>query len=401
MYMGYNYEVVSHEPATWVPLSRGVKGRILDIPCKVCGDYSSGKHYNIFACDGCAGFFKRSIRRNRQYVCKAKEGGSCVIDKTHRNQCRACRLQKCQDAGMNKDAVQHERGPRNSTLRRQQMSHLINEAREMMMVSPPCRGALNLALPKPSPPQMLDNPFTLVPPGSYWCTGILNLPRLPPPVPVIPQSVQNPALICEAAARLLFMNVQWSRTIPAFTSLPFSDQLLLLEESWRELFILGAAQFLPLTYLTQLVPACGILERVSNPTAFIQSVQELQDLIINIRQFQPDQQEYACLRAIVLFKTSFEKPSSSSSTPTQESSGVLTDSAKIAATQDDTQLTLNKYIGTAYPGQPLRFGKLLLLMPTLRNIPGETIEELFFRKTIGNISIVRIICDMFKAQTSF
>lgn len=78
-------------------------GRILDIPCKVCGDFSSGKHYNIFACDGCAGFFKRSIRRNRQYVCKAKEEGSCIVDKTHRNQCRACRLAKCQEAGMNKD----------------------------------------------------------------------------------------------------------------------------------------------------------------------------------------------------------------------------------------------------------------------------------------------------------
>nr|CAI5846731.1 unnamed protein product [Callosobruchus analis] len=83
---------------------RSFTGRILDIPCKVCGDFSSGKHYNIFACDGCAGFFKRSIRRNRRYVCKAKEEGACIIDKTHRNQCRACRLAKCQEAGMNKDA---------------------------------------------------------------------------------------------------------------------------------------------------------------------------------------------------------------------------------------------------------------------------------------------------------
>ncbi|KYN06065.1 Protein tailless [Cyphomyrmex costatus] len=81
-----------------------ISGRILyDIPCKVCRDHSSGKHYGIFACDGCAGFFKRSIRRNRQYVCKAKSEGGCMVDKTHRNQCRACRLAKCIQAGMNKD----------------------------------------------------------------------------------------------------------------------------------------------------------------------------------------------------------------------------------------------------------------------------------------------------------
>lgn len=57
---------------------------------------------------GCSGFFKRSIHKNREYVCKATSElrGKCPIDKTHRNQCRACRLQKCFQVNMNKDGNQ-------------------------------------------------------------------------------------------------------------------------------------------------------------------------------------------------------------------------------------------------------------------------------------------------------
>ncbi|CAH8604308.1 unnamed protein product [Dicrocoelium dendriticum] len=80
--------------------------------CSVCGDVSSGKHYGILACNGCSGFFKRSVRRRLIYRCQAGTG-LCIIDKTHRNQCQACRLKKCLRMGMNKDAVQNERQPRN------------------------------------------------------------------------------------------------------------------------------------------------------------------------------------------------------------------------------------------------------------------------------------------------
>jgi len=54
-------------------------------------------------------------------------------------------------------------------------------------------------------------------------------------------------------------------------------------------------------------------------------------------------------------------------------------------------------VSTAYPTQQLRFGRLLLLLPALRAIAASTIEELFFRKTIGNIPIERIISDMYKS----
>nr|CAD7579630.1 unnamed protein product [Timema californicum] len=96
--------------------------------------------------------------------------------------------------------------------------------------------------------------------------------------------------------------------------------------------------------------------------------------------------------------TSCPSSSPTSTTTTKGDAKTLRDVSAVAALQDHTQLTLNKYISTAHPGQPFRFGKLLLLLPCLRAVSNGTIEELFFRRTIGNIPIERIICDMYTAS---
>ncbi len=60
-----------------------------------------GKHYGVLSCDGCRGFFKRSIRRNLDYHCK--ESGQCIVDVARRNQCQSCRFRKCLQVSMNRD----------------------------------------------------------------------------------------------------------------------------------------------------------------------------------------------------------------------------------------------------------------------------------------------------------
>ncbi|XP_038666873.1 nuclear receptor subfamily 2 group C member 1-A-like isoform X8 [Scyliorhinus canicula] len=77
--------------------------------CVVCGDRASGRHYGAVSCEGCKGFFKRSIRKNLVYLCRGSK--DCVINKHHRNRCQYCRLQRCLALGMKQDSVQCERKP--------------------------------------------------------------------------------------------------------------------------------------------------------------------------------------------------------------------------------------------------------------------------------------------------
>nr|P18515.1 RecName: Full=Retinoic acid receptor beta; Short=RAR-beta; AltName: Full=Nuclear receptor subfamily 1 group B member 2 [Notophthalmus viridescens] len=76
-------------------------------PCFVCQDKSSGYHYGVSACEGCKGFFRRSIQKNMIYTCHRDK--NCVINKVTRNRCQYCRLQRCFEVGMSKESVRNDR----------------------------------------------------------------------------------------------------------------------------------------------------------------------------------------------------------------------------------------------------------------------------------------------------
>ena len=63
----------------------------------MCGDRASGYHYNALACEGCKGFFRRSVTKGQKYACKY--GDNCEIDMYMRRKCQACRLKKCYIVG--------------------------------------------------------------------------------------------------------------------------------------------------------------------------------------------------------------------------------------------------------------------------------------------------------------
>ena len=66
--------------------------------------------------------------------------------------------------------------------------------------------------------------------------------------------------------------------------------------------------------------------------------------------------------------------------------------------QDQAQVILCEYLRQNYPRQPSRFGKLLLLIPHLKTISGSLIGKLFFKETIGNVPVEKLVCDIFQSE---
>ncbi|KAK2164466.1 hypothetical protein LSH36_63g07011 [Paralvinella palmiformis] len=111
-------------------------------------------------------------------------------------------------------------------------------------------------------------------------------------------------------------------------------------------------------------------------------VRILQEVTTRFRAIQVDPAEFACLKAIVLFKP--------------DTRG-LKDPQQVENLQDQAQVMLGQHTRTQHPGQPVRFGRLLLMLPLLRLVPSERVENMFFRRTIGNTPMEKLLCDMFKS----
>ncbi|XP_024239620.1 peroxisome proliferator-activated receptor delta b isoform X1 [Oncorhynchus tshawytscha] len=108
-----NYTDLSHtsSPSLSEQLRLGrdeATGPGINVGCRICADKASGFHYGVHACEGCKGFFRRTIRMKLEYErCER----ACKILKKNRNKCQYCRFQKCLALGMSHDAIRYGRMP--------------------------------------------------------------------------------------------------------------------------------------------------------------------------------------------------------------------------------------------------------------------------------------------------
>ncbi|XP_025422170.1 ecdysone-induced protein 78C-like isoform X2 [Sipha flava] len=103
------------------------------VPCRVCGDKASGYHYGVTSCEGCKGFFRRSIQKQIEYRCL--RDGKCLVIRLNRNRCQYCRFKKCLTVGMSRDSVRYGRVPKRSREQLESESKTVSTTDSIVVVA--------------------------------------------------------------------------------------------------------------------------------------------------------------------------------------------------------------------------------------------------------------------------
>ncbi|ESO08986.1 hypothetical protein HELRODRAFT_190681 [Helobdella robusta] len=273
--------------------------------CLVCHDRASGNHYGVLTCDGCRGFFKRSVRRNMTYICKF--GDRCKIDVARRNQCQACRFKKCLQVSMNRDAVQQQRDAIKTNASKRSRSFWEDEDGEddnlKMNIKSECtvqNTASNNQIFPAEPDSSLSSKGSseadsfneiisaaaTAAPRCYGncCQPISSL-----------QSFKKLQLVDELANVLVYC-IKWACYLPEYQKLPVTLRKVLVENSWGQMFVLSLSQFRHWTWIEERLESRngGVLEHLMN------AVKRLQTIAV-------DPSEFFCLMKISLFKSSYKE----------------------------------------------------------------------------------------------
>ncbi|XP_073254105.1 nuclear receptor subfamily 2 group C member 2-like isoform X2 [Porites lutea] len=370
--------------------------------CLVCGDRGTGKHYGIVACEGCKGFFKRSVRRNLSYSCQGD--GACLVDKMHRNRCQRCRLNKCLAMGMRKEAVQCERKPISACSENVANENHSQVSPQLSSLSPaaPAFCPENSERTSPTLPSTTSNSsqeavsaFLSEEQRYIISSEHLHFKLKPPTLGVSTISMDY---VYEVATRLLFLTVDWARSIQAFRSLECADQLALLQSTWSDLFMLGVAQCSSSFPLSPMLTLAALhLEESENTedekshvarkeSNMVEKLLILKELLFSLEKLDLDLVEYALLKAIVLFNSDCP---------------VLKNPKQVEQLQEKAHRSLKHYVENMHPRNPERFAKILLRLPATRMLTQRAAEELFFSPLIGTVKIESIMKNIISNSLSF
>ncbi|KAI7794781.1 retinoic acid receptor gamma-A-like isoform X3 [Triplophysa rosa] len=186
-------------------------------PCFVCQDKSSGYHYGVSSCEGCKGFFRRSIQKNMVYTCHRDK--NCQINKVTRNRCQYCRLQKCFEVGMSKEAVRNDRNKKKIVIKEEvlqpesyelsgELEELVNKVSKAHRETFPSLGQLGKYTTNSSADHRVQLDLGL------WDK------------------------FSELSTKCIIKIVEFAKRLPGFTSLTIADQITLLKSACLDILML-------------------------------------------------------------------------------------------------------------------------------------------------------------------
>nr|XP_033329905.1 hepatocyte nuclear factor 4-gamma isoform X2 [Megalopta genalis] len=333
-------------------------GGVLSQHCAICGDRATGKHYGAASCDGCKGFFRRSVRKNHLYTCRFSR--NCVVDKDKRNQCRYCRLRKCFKAGMKKEAVQNERD--RISCRRPSYEEQSSNGSGLSVVS------------------LLQAEML-----SRQVGAALELGSPNNDIDLSTKQIANINDVCDSMKQQLLILVEWAKYIPAFSELTLDDQVALLRAHAGEHLLLGVARrSMQLKDVLLLGNNCIITKNCPegrNQDLDISKVgvRVMDELVKPLNEVQIDDTEFACLKAIVFFD-----PNATG----------LSEPQRIKQLRYQIQINLEDYISDRQYDSRGRFGEILLTLPALQSISWQMIEQIQFVRLFGVAHIDNLLQEM-------
>ncbi|BFZ25602.1 hypothetical protein BsWGS_28641 [Bradybaena similaris] len=333
--------------------------------CLICGDKASGYHYSVYSCEGCKGFFKRSVQKNLQYCCK--EQAVCYINKFSRNSCQFCRFQKCLNMGMRRDAVREDRSPGGK-----------HRHKRPRMEDPALMSSCDI---ETSPSPLTDTDRATLDP--LRDSLLAARPHLYPKAEN--STDRNEAISVNDLMHYGYLElryiIEWAKKVPGFADLDFSDQMALLKSSFMELNVLR------LSYRSMgLDNKIKFCEDIILPLEYCESVgwgKELVDGTIDFAQrlkdISLDLTEFCVLNGIVLMYP--------------DAHGIQ-DKTKIAEMQSKILECLRRHILHEYPHDAKRLGKILLRLPALRTVSAKAAERFLSMTFDGSIQLNELVLEM-------
>ncbi|XP_015248871.1 PREDICTED: vitamin D3 receptor A [Cyprinodon variegatus] len=366
--------------------------------CGVCGDKATGFHFNAMTCEGCKGFFRRSMKRKASFTCPFN--GSCTITKDNRRHCQACRLKRCIDIGMMKEfiltdeevqrkremimkrkeeeAAREAQRPRLNEEQARMISSLVEAHHKTYDASysdfsrfrPPVRdGPVTRSASRAASLHSLSDAssdsFNHSPESVDTKMNFSNLLMMYQDGASSPDSCEEDTKLSMLPhlADLVSYSIQkvigFAKMIPGFRDLTAEDQIALLKSSAIEIIMLRSNQSFSLEDMSW---SCGgpdfkyCINDVTKAGHTLELLEPLVKFQVGLKKLNLHEEEHVLLMAICLLSP--DRPG-------------VQDHARIEQLQDRLSEALQAYIRVNHPGGRLLYAKMIQKLADLRSLNEE------------------------------